>query len=276
MDIMMKKINVIFCVLTYKNHTDLIEFADQLKNNKKINFSYKVIVINNYADEESLKKIRKIAISNNCDFIENENKGYSHGNNLGIEFAKLNYEFDYLVVCNPDTLIKQFNFDTLSEHKKSIIAPEIICLNGKRQNPMYYRYMPFSEKIVYYGFLYSNKILFYLGIAMNKFDRYLNNLIMGFLKKNKKKIYAGHGSYLIFSQYSINKLHPVFDENIFLFCEEIDLAKKAERNHINFIYIKEIIILHKEDSSMNLSNRNLNKIHRESYLYYYKKWRNSY
>lgn len=52
----MRKFNVIFCVLIYKNHTGLIEFIDSLKENSKLNFSYKVIVVNSFADDASLKK----------------------------------------------------------------------------------------------------------------------------------------------------------------------------------------------------------------------------
>ncbi|MBE0067690.1 glycosyltransferase family 2 protein [Thermoanaerobacterium thermosaccharolyticum] len=268
----MEKYDVIFCVVTYKNYKDIADFLRNLQEKKNIEFSYKVIIVNNFADDESLKKIKQIALKYNCNFIENENKGYSHGNNLGIEFAKNNYKFDYLVVCNPDTIIKQFNFNSIKEYNKCIIAPEIICLNNNKQNPMYFRYMPLSEKIVYYGFLNRNRFFLLFGILLNKLDRYINRIIMKSLKKKQQKIYACHGSFIIFSNYAIEKLYPVFDNNIFLFCEESDLAQKAKKNGIDIIYTDDIIVIHKEDGSMNFSNNNLNEIQRESYLYYYKKW----
>lgn len=266
----MVRFNIIFCVLTYKNHVDLTEFVKNLHENKNINFSYKIIVVNNFADKSSLKAIKEIATSNDCVFIESENKGYSHGNNLGIQYAKSNYEFDYLVVCNPDTIIKEFDFNSLKN--KDIVAPEIICLNDKRQNPMYFSYMPFSEKIVYFGYKNRNKFILYCGIFLNKVNRYINNVSMRLTMKEEKKIYACHGSYIIFRRNVIERLFPVFDENIFLFCEESDLAQKAKEHNIDIFFSKDIIILHKEDGSMSLSNSNLFEIHRESYLYYYTKW----
>jgi GT2 family glycosyltransferase len=270
----MNKFNIIFCVLTYKNQQDLLEFIESLENNDEIDFSYKIIVINNYADESSLIEIKKIATSNNCDFLENENKGYSHGNNLGIAYANTHYEYDYIVVCNADTKIKQFKFESLNGYDNSIIAPEIICLNGKRQNPMHYKYMPLSEKIVFSGYKNRRKYLIYTGVTVNKLNRFIYNYLKPKTKSNSKrtKIYACHGSYIIFSKNAINKLFPVFDENIFLFCEESDLAKKANSLGVDIIFNKDIVILHKEDGSMSLSNSNLNDIQRESYLYYYKKW----
>lgn len=101
----MERYDIIFCVLTYKNSDDLLEFVRSLRENKKINFSYKIVVVNNYADDSSLEVIKDIAMKNNCVLIESENKGYSYGNNLGIDYVKSNFEFDYLVVCNPDTYI---------------------------------------------------------------------------------------------------------------------------------------------------------------------------
>ena len=270
----MKSYDIIFCVLTYKNHIDLEEFINSLKDNKNLTFSYKIVVVNNYADTESLEKIKTIAISNKCDFIESENKGYGSGNNLGISFIKNKYDFKFLVVCNPDTIIKYFDINNLIGLNEKIIAPEVLCLNGKLQNPMNFSYMPICEKLLYIGYKKRMKILLYIGIIIIKINRYIERFLIKKKEKKDKYIHACHGSYIIFSKYSIEKLFPVFDENIFLFCEEGDLARKAKKYNIQIIFIKDIVILHKEDGSMNLSNNNLYEIQRESYIYYYKKWKN--
>lgn len=266
----MEKFNVIFCVLTYKNNLDLMEFIDSLMD--KVDFTYKIIVVNNFADETSYKRIKQIALSNSCVFIESENRGYSHGNNLGIAYAKSNYIFNYLIVCNPDTEIKQFDFGCLQGQEECIIAPEIICINGKKQNPMYYKYMPINEKLIYIAFKNHSKLLLYFGIVINKIHRYINNLLMDYTKNKEMIVYACHGSCIVFGYRAIEKLYPVFDDNIFLFCEESDLAKHAWEKNVNIIYNREIIVLHKEDGSMKLSNSNLREIHRASYLYYFEKW----
>ena len=268
----MEKFDIIFCVLTYKNHVDLAEFIENLNINNSINFSYKIIVVNSFADNKSLEKIKEIALNNECIFIESENKGYGFGNNLGIAYAKANYEYKYIVVCNPDILIKQFNIKELIGEEKNIIAPEIMALHGKKQNPLSYSYMPLNEKLTYIGFKKRLKLVFYTSIFINKIERNIKSFICNIQSIEKKQIYACHGSCIIFSKYAIEKLYPVFDENLFLFCEESDLAKKAEHSNVSITFNKNIIIFHKEDGSMKLSNRDLNDIHRKSYLYYYKKW----
>lgn len=271
----MTKVDIVFCVVTYKNHLDINDFLNNLSSTKDLVFTYKVIIVNNYADEESLAKIREISKLYNCDFIENENKGYAHGNNLAIHYAALKYEYSFLVVCNPDTIIKSLEFEKLNNHKDDIIAPNIINLNNKKQNPMHFNYMPISEKIIYFGFKSRFKFILYSGIALNKFNRFINLLIMKSQNKNSKKIYACHGSFIIFSSNAIKKLKSVFDDNMFLFSEESDLARNALKGNINIIYRNDLLIYHKEDGSMNFSNKNLFEIQRDSYLYYYKKWQSS-
>lgn len=137
---------------------------------------------------------------------------------------------------------------------------------------MYYKYMPISEKIVYIGLIKRIKAVLYFGILLNKLSRYKNNLISILLNRKQQQVYACHGSFIIFGKNAIEKLYPIFDDNIFLFCEESDLAKKASHNQVKIIFNKEIVIYHKEDGSMKLSNKNLNEILRESYIYYYRKW----
>lgn len=266
------KYNLIFCVLTYKNHNDLIEFINALKSNNEIDFTYKIVVVNNYADEESLKLIKEISMFNSCEFIESENNGYGAGNNIGINFIKDNYDYDYIVVCNPDTVIKNMKLSDLGKYKNEIIAPKIECLNGKLQNPMNFEYSKIAEKLMYIGYSKDLKFISYCGIALLKIQRYILNKTMIFMNKKERKIYACHGSYIILSKYAIEKLNKVFDEAMFLFCEEGDLARKAQSYNIDIIYDENINILHKEDGSMNLSNKNLQNILKESYIYYYEKW----
>ncbi|WP_054026169.1 glycosyltransferase family 2 protein [Bacillus sp. FJAT-28004] len=271
----MEQVNVVFCVVTYKNHTDLVEF---IENAKLIiaggeNFSYKIIVINNYADDNSLKKIKEISQLNDCIFIESENKGYGYGNNTGIIYAKENYIFDFLVVCNPDTIMKKFNYSILSNYREGIIAPEIVCVNSKKQNPLNYKYMPIIERLLYTAFTSKQLIILLTAIVLIKLDTSLRRLIYRAMNKQVVNIHACHGSFIIFSSFAIDKIFPVFDEKIFLFCEESDLAMQCKLKGITISYDKNILIYHKEDGSMNLSNDNLKEIHRNSYIYYYDKWK---
>ena len=100
---------------------------------KNCNASKKVIVVNAYYDKQSSEKFEKLTNEYGADFIEIENKGYSFGNNMGIEYALQHYKFKYLVVSNPDIEIKRFVLEDLRGAENAVIGPEIITCTGKNR-----------------------------------------------------------------------------------------------------------------------------------------------
>ena len=65
---------------------------------------FSVIVIDNASTDDSLALIRS-SYSQVTLFTQTENKGFSAGNNVGIQHA-LNNGSDYVVLLNPDTKVK--------------------------------------------------------------------------------------------------------------------------------------------------------------------------
>lgn len=262
--------NIIFCVLTYKNSKDLEEF---LKSSKKINEeNIKVVVVNSFFDEITSKKIQNISKKYSCDFLEVENKGYGFGNNRGVEYINKKYKYKYLIISNPDIEILEFDINDLIQKKNEeiIIAPKIINKKNRNQNPMNRKYSFFSEYLIYKSYLKNNKSYCILGILLTKIFRFLG-IIKSYFKK-EDLIYCCHGSFIIFTKAAVDKLSIIFDEKIFLYGEEGDLAQNCRKKHIKIIYNSNIKVLHKEDGSVGISNLNLNKVMKKSQLYYYKKW----
>ena len=256
----------VIVILVYRNADDLIECIDSIKTKIK---DSKVIVVNAYYDDCSEKRINNIADSEDCVFINIENKGYSFGNNRGIDYAVNNIDFDYLIISNPDIVIRTFDDECINENKKfGIIAPKIIAASGRLQNPMSVMRNNISEYLEYEGLKNRKKFLFAAGVGLNKITRWFAVLIH---KKNDKpyKIYAAHGSFVIFTRKTIEQLYPVYDENLFLFAEEGVLAKKAKDRGIETGQLDSIIIEHKEDGSMKLSNISISDELRKANIYYY-------
>ncbi len=265
----MEKYNNIFVILTYKNYEDLKECIDSIK--EKVS-SYKIIVVNSYFDDETMNIFESIAKENNCDFINVENKGYSYGNNVGIDFALKNYYFDYLVVSNPDIIVKDYNQEVLTNNTKyGIIAPKIIARSGKLQNPMCVRRSKLSCKLEYKGFKKDSKFWIMFGIGINKINRTLKTFFH-FNKKKPYKIYAAHGSFVLLKKDAIQKLYPVYDENMFLFGEESVLAEKAKQKGILIGQFNSIVVNHKEDGSMKLADFSINDELKKSNIYFYENY----
>lgn len=266
---LMKEYACVFVVLTYKNIEDLEDFfkSFSLQNSK-------IIVVNSYYDKSTLERFEQISKNNKADFINVENKGYGFGNNVGIRYAREHYRFRYLVISNPDIIIKRFDFNFIIQDLRCIYAPKILTLKGKDQNPYYYTYCKAIEYFKYLGNKYNNKILFYIPITANKIYRIVRVSINKLFKFEKEKIYAAHGSFLIIGREALDLLVPIYNEKMFLTCEEEHLAKLANSKKIKTFYVPNIIILHKEDGSMKMADFDTNQVIRESRSEYYRYWYN--
>lgn len=257
-------IEFVFVVLAYRNMDDLQELIDSISN--RVN-NYKIIIVNSFYDEASRKIAEKIALDNYCDFLNIENKGYSYGNNVGIEYAAKKYDFKYLIISNPDIVITEFpiNATTL---KGDIIAPCIIARSGKYQNPMIVKRSKEAEWLIYQGFKMKNSFLLYSGIGINKVSREINLKLNS--KKKRYRIYCAHGSFLLLSKKAITRIGSrPYDENMFLFAEESVIAVKAQKCGLTTVYDKRIVVNHKEDGSMKLAGISVNKELSKSNIYYY-------
>ena len=248
-------------ILVYRNTYDLIECINNMK--KEIS-SLQIIVVNSFYDDSSRREAEEIALQNGCDFLNIENRGYSYGNNQGIALARSKYHYDYIIIANPDTIVRHFETPPPG---CEVIAPRIVCASGKEQNPMMVVHNPISEKICYWGFKHRIHFLVLLSIALNKVLRLL--FLLFFAKCDSYKIYMPHGSFLLLGKNTVERLSPIYDENMFLFAEESVLATRLAELKIDVIYFRGIEIYHKEDGSMNLAHFSLYEELRKANMYYY-------
>lgn len=258
------KYKYIVIILVYRNITDLEECIESIYQQIS---DVRIIVVNSFFDEESKAAIEKVAKKFKCDFVNTENKGYGHGNNIGIRYAKDKYEFEYVIVANPDIIVK--NFDSKFIEQYEVIAPKIISKSGKMQNPMYVCENRISEWLQYIGCKYSWNYITYAGMAINKILRGLTSNIY----HNDYYIYGAHGSFVIFRYCVINRFSDLYDEHMFLFGEELLLGYKLKKIGIRTRYVNEIEIYHKEDGSVKLSDLDIGDIMKASHIYYYSHYR---
>lgn len=265
----MKKENVdiVFVVLVYRNHKDLIDFLDSTKT---VEVSNRTIIVNAFYDEISRETIEGIADQYKCVFLNIPNKGYSYGNNFGIKYAEEHFDYKYIIISNPDIIINNFPID-LSKLQGDIIAPKTIAASGKNQNPMIVKENLISEKLIYEGFKHNNKLLLFCGITINKIIREFAIRLLG---GKEMSIFAAHGSFLLLSKKAISVLEAApYDEKMFLFAEESVLAIKAKKYGLVTMYTPSICVNHKEDGSMKLGDFSINHELRISNIYYYETYR---
>lgn len=263
----MKYYEYVFCVLVYRNVFDIKYLVESI--NENVNDA-KVVIVNSFFDEKSKQEINECAISYGCDFVNVENKGYSYGNNEGIYYICNKYEFKYLIISNPDIIVKRFpNSELISD--ACITGPIIKTIQGKLQNPYWAKENYLGEWMLYFGFKYRIGFFRIMTYAINKIIR---NFVMGLYKVIRKECfytYACHGSFMIIPYGILHRILPVFDDKMFLFNEEALLAYKAKKNNIRICINKNIEVVHKEDGSLKMSNVNEFNRQRESFIYYFSK-----
>ena len=250
----MEKTKYVFVILVYRNTDDLTECLESIERQVK---SFRVIVVNAFYDDKTATIVEEICNLHKCVFINIENKGYSYGNNRGIELANKLFEYEYVIVSNPDIIIEQFKDDLLrTEFEYNIIAPRITAASGRKQNPMAIRDCRFAQYLQYLGFKKGINLLVYVGIFISKSLNALNLLVRN--KTKPYRIYEAHGSFVIISKKAVETLYPLYDENMFLFAEEGVLASRAKHAGLLTCYYDDIHIKHKEDGSMKLGDFTIN------------------
>lgn len=235
----------IFVVCTYGSASDLAGFIDSVKG---LCLPAKIIVANSYYDDATRDRIRDISDSNGCVFLDLKNNGYGHSLNDGIDYARANFGFKYLIISNADIIIKRLDMRGAPKGR-FVLAPEIITRTGKRQNPFYifphFKLFKFSK---WYGRTFHIKRNFTV-IIIAKLERVIFNLVFGRRRGFRKKIFAAHGSHILFSREALDELGRPFEDDIFLYCEENFLGYKLRQHKIPLYYTCDISVIHEEDGS---------------------------
>lgn len=245
---MVEEYKYIFIVLVYKNIDVLDGFYESISNID----SHKVIILDSYYSDEVRAKCRAIAASHESVFLEIPNIGYGAGNNAGIKYAREHYKYDFLIVSNSDIIVKQFDAVENFKGKECIIAPETVMLTGKCQNPSQIN-IPFLYNTYYYltKWGYSKDIRFFITLshALTRSMKILFYLYCGLFRVRTAKIFAAHGSFFIMTAKAVEKLYPVFCDEMFLYNEETYLAFKSKTFGVPIYYCKDLMVNHLEGAS---------------------------
>lgn len=251
----MKKYKFIFIVLVYKNVEVLKDFFKEFQIDNA-----HVVVVNSFYDEITRKECMEVALNYCASFINIPNKGYSYGNNVGVEYAINNFDFDFLVISNSDIIIKEWADLSVFKGKPYVIAPQTVMRNHKHQNPN----IPIFSKCLYYnllrkGYKLNNRILVRTAHAFSRLTRELYLIGLRLMGSWGMKIFSAHGSFIIFTKEAVKLLNPIFNNEMFLYNEELYLAFRCRELKIPIFYNRNIKIIHLEGASSigvnNLENK---------------------
>lgn len=248
------------------NSPDNIEFYEFLRNRK-----YKEVIIKNIGTYgKYIKDIAHIECNNyNLILVKStENLGYAKGNNLGAIISKYFFDTKYLIFSNNDLVFRRkINARELfipfeQDSKIAVVGPRIIGNKKEDQSP--------RKKISIWKQIIINNVNMVIG---NKMNKYITNLDYS---KESKYTYWVMGCFMIVDAIKFSEVN-MFDENTFLFAEEMILSERMEEKGYKTFFYNDIEIIHEHGFSVKneLSIISAWRISFESNYYYFEKYRNS-
>ena len=251
---------LVFVVLVYKN----VEVLQQFFASLVLPYSYRVIVVNSFCNQETEEACRTLSLGYDADFISVPNKGYGAGNNIGSRYAMEHYQYRFLVLSNSDIIIRDINFLNQMDDLKAVYAADVRMENGHRQNP----HLPFKVglylKLLDLSYRWKSNLLMNVAFA---FNRIMRELLVIWTKLNggrKVKVFSAHGSFIILTCQASRVLSPIFHEEMFLYNEELYLAYRCRQLQIPVYYVPKLEVTHLEGASSTILSNSWEN-HKESY-----------
>jgi GT2 family glycosyltransferase len=259
-----------FILVNFNNSQKSIDCVKSIINN--INHDYQIYIVDN--DSVSIEKnILKKWNSDNDEIIEliwlNKNIGYfpaiSYAYNNNYNTLK---NTDYLIIGNNDLIFEKNFFTILSNTNYNndvfVICPSVINNNGIKQNPHILKKYTYLQHV----FLEIYHFSYFFAFILNFISIYFK--FRG-AQKNKngsdisQYISIGYGALYILNNNYINFVNYIPDY-LFLMNEECALSKLVFDNGGRIYYDKNLIVYHKEHSSIKLfSNKKMYDISKSSY-----------
>lgn len=198
-----------------------------LKNLLKMSAVYKIILVDNNSEDNSLEYLKKLfKDEKRISYIKSDkNLGYAKGNNLGILELERDERINYIGVMNPDVQILSNNslnncLEILKSFEDISAVNPTMLLNNKINQELLAWKVPKGFDDIFLSFSFLKKIYNPL-----KYQEY-------FVKKYKN-IYFSEveilpGSFFIMKKEFFKKIN-YFDQNTFLYCEERIIGVKLKQ-----------------------------------------------
>lgn len=191
------------------------------------------------------------------------NGGYSKGNNLGAKVASMIFpQTQYFIFSNNDLYFKnrldldEIEFLFNSDKNIGIIGPNIVSPDGKRQSP-------------------RKNQSFFLQLFVREWNLYLlRSKLFNLITDVDIKINYGYcdwvsGCFMLVRKDAFYSCGG-FDENIFLYCEEMILSDKFREKGYQTYFTSKFRLVHQHKGGTSMNGLNENFKSRIYYFYHYR------
>lgn len=238
---------------TKKITEDCVESINRSLTNTKI--KYEIIIVDNNSLDGSAQTLQKIAqdkTSHLTYFQTGDNLGFGKGNNFGVKKAS----GKYILLLNSDVIVlnrsieKLYYFYVNNEKQIHFLGPKLLNSDLTAQTSVC---KFFSLPVVLAALLFKGDYLNLTRSSPNKFCQ--ADWVTGACILTTKKYFQRLGG---------------FDENIFMYMEEVDLLYRAKKIGLDTYFYPESQIIHLGSASSNGKTFPILQVYK-GFLFFYKK-----
>lgn len=248
-------------ILNYNDSSTTIKLANSIRSYHSID---KILIVDGCSTDNSVEELKQIEYDNVIVLQADRNGGYGYGNNMGLEYSKKTGA-KYAIIANPDVMFTEEaiinTIMMMKKHEDCMIAAP--AMHGREPA---YRFSSTPTKDVLQASILMNKLFRPRYYPKGYFDG-----------KTECRVDVIPGSLLIID---IDKLpdEKLYDENIFLYHEEVVIGKKiSDMGYSTWINLKdEYYHSHSVSVRKNIKSAiTLKKTVIQSHRYYLSKYLNS-
>ncbi len=219
-------------IVSWNVRKDITNCISSLSVNPPV-CSFETIVVDNASSDGSAQEIREQFPEVTC-VANDQNYGFAAANNQGIKLAK----GEYLLFLNPDTIVRSGSLDplvTFMDSNKDVGAcgPKLLNEDGSTQRSV--RKFP-----SYRGALYRFTFLKYFKIFKNSYRSWL---MRDFDHQSRIDVNQLMGAALLVRKSIIDEIGG-FDENFFMYYEEVDLCYRIKKHGWRIVFLPQASITH--------------------------------
>lgn len=226
-------------VLNYNDYEGTRDFIYQIKQYENID---KIIIVDNCSADKSGDRLKCFESQKIEVILSKENNGYAAGNNIGIKYLINELDMRYVIVSNPDVIIKEDAIDEclrfLENNKDYAIATVKMIEKNNSHTSIAWKLPSFLDCILL-TFPLISKISNY---RLNYPKEYFNTKVSD-VEVVPGSFFVARGSYIKDVKY--------MDEETFLYCEENILGYKLKSKGYKLALINSKEYIHNHSITIN-------------------------
>lgn len=226
-------------ILNYVDFETTQKLVDRIKQYENVEH---ICIVDNASPNDSFEQLKKNCSKKISVIKTPQNGGYGYGNNYGIRFLHENYKSKYILLCNPDVIIENEVIGQLEAFLKNnssyvIVAPFMLDRNGVKQKNTAFKIGSLFNYIMSFGMMYSK--VFKPGEYPSITES--NSIVMD--------VEAVAGSLFMLDAEKMIE-NTLFDENVFLYCEERMLGMKSKNAGLKIALLPQCNFIHNHSVSI--------------------------